>query len=162
MRILTSLRGLALPALLLTSSLSISGVAAKKDKPSIKATEFKSEPYSITYFDDTETVLLYEASGKLWRSENAGADWEHVDTDDKKIEGIFKHPYDNKVAIAMGRKAHWITYNQGKEWRKFETPQYPSMMGGVPFGYHAADSKKILFHGLEDECPNFNCFGAVW
>jgi photosystem II stability/assembly factor-like uncharacterized protein len=164
MRLTAALRGLRLLPAALLVLLSItphtSLVHSKADNPSLSRHEFSSEPDMLFYFDDTETVLLVELNGKLWRSENAGEEWEAV----METEGVIylsKSPYDNNVAVALGeRRKHWITFNRGKEWKAFETEEHPSVFN-APISWHADDSKKLLYHGFED-CLNFGfCFGKV-
>ncbi|KAF2707916.1 vacuolar protein sorting/targeting protein 10 [Pleomassaria siparia CBS 279.74] len=138
------LKGLLLPALL-----ALTNIAAAKDKPDITATGFPHQLVNLFYFDDSNVALVVEfETGHIWRSEDAGKKWEKLNNDMQTL-GIYKNPFDNQVAVAIGgRNQHWITYNQGKEWRSFET-KYPGSFG-PPVSFNARDNKKIIFNTIED------------
>ncbi|KAF2013085.1 vacuolar protein sorting/targeting protein 10 [Aaosphaeria arxii CBS 175.79] len=143
------LRGILLPALLALASLS----TAKKDAPLVEETVFKTELVNLFYFDDSEVVLFAEfETGLVYRSQNAGKDWEKPGI---KTIGIIKNPYDNNVAIALGDGTHHITYDQGGSWQKFKTDWLPSLN---PVSWHAKDNKKIIFNSAED-CFGLPCIG---
>lgn len=149
--------GILLPALLL----GYNPVYGKKDEPAVYRHEFEDEPAGLFYFDDTETVILIEANRRVvWRSENAGQEWKVVDDIPKsEVYTVMPSPHDNRVAVALGtKKQHWITYDQGKSWKKFETEGHPSY--GSPVQFHASDPKKLLFSG-SDNCDWTQCLGKV-
>lgn len=148
------LEGIVLPALLAFAPLA----AAKKDSPGIEKTAFDSELANIFYFDDSDVAILAEIeTGKVWRSEDAGKGWKQLD--DLRTIGIIKNPFDSQVAVALGDKKHWITFDRGNEWRQFETDRMPSI-AGPPLSFHATDSKKLLFHEVEN-CFDVPCLGRV-
>ena len=65
------------------------------------------------------------------------------------------HPYDNKVAVAVGTaQRHWITRDQGKSWKQFKTEGNP-ILGRNPINFHATDPDKIIF--LIADCEGFEC-----
>jgi hypothetical protein len=152
------LKGIILPALLGLA-------AAKNDAPLVKDTTFDSELVNIFYFDDSDVALLAELQTfKVWRSKDAGKSWDAVK--DMRTMGIYKSPFDNKVAVALGSEVtkkgdsrHWITYDQGENWREFETEYGPSLVGQA-LSFHATDNKKILYHTQED-CFNAPCLGQT-
>ncbi|KAF2106665.1 vacuolar protein sorting/targeting protein 10 [Lophiotrema nucula] len=155
------LEGLLLPALLLARSPIAS---AKDDGPLVEVTPFDSELGNILFFDDSEVALLGEIeTGHIFRSEDAGKTWaKQKDEDGTQLQtlGILKNPYDNKVAIAVGERQHWITHNRGEKWTSFKTKSYPSLWGS-PVGWHAGDSKKIIFSTLE-HCDSGPCIGESY
>ncbi|PVI08157.1 vacuolar protein sorting/targeting protein 10 [Periconia macrospinosa] len=144
-------KGILLPALLGLASLG----AAKKDEPLVAEQAFESELVNIFYFDDSDVALAAELDSlDVWRSADAGKTWKKQE--DMKTLGIEKSPFDNNVAVVLGDKTHWITYDQGEKWTKFETEYPPSL--GQPLSFHASDNKKILYHTIED-CFLAPCLG---
>lgn len=148
------LRGILLPALLAIAPFT----AAKKDKVIPVVKDFDSELVNIFYFEDSEVVVLWELeTGNVWRSPNAGKDW---DPQEITTLSIIKNPFDNQVAVALGDRVHHITYNRGETWEQFKTDLPPSWTNpGVAF--HAGDSKKILYNTVED-CRNAPCIGQTY
>ncbi|KAF2187204.1 vacuolar protein sorting/targeting protein 10 [Zopfia rhizophila CBS 207.26] len=150
------LKGILLPTLLLALGTL---TAAKKDEPLVEETKFPGQITNLFYFDDSEVVILAEVdNGHVWRSENAGKDWKKQDG--IQTLGILKNPFDNKVAIAVGEKKHYITFDQGENWNDFETELPPSITGS-PISWHAWDNKKIIFNTIED-CFTAPCLGKAW
>lgn len=146
-------QGILLPALLGLASLG----AAKKDEPLVAEQAFESELVNIFYFDDSDVALAAELDSlDVWRSADAGKTWKKQE--DMKTLGIEKSPFDNNVAVVLGDRTHWITYDQGEKWTKFETEYPPSL--GQPLSFHATDNKKILYHTIED-CFVAPCLGQV-
>ena len=151
------LKGIWLPALAVLAPFA----AAKKDAPLVETTDFESELVNLFYFDDSDVAMLVEfESEKIYRSTDAGKSW--AEQKGMRTIGIIKSPYDKNVAIVLGEKKHWITYNQGEKWHDFETELTPALRSGNPLSFHATDSKKILFHGDDDNCGLFSvCLGKV-
>ncbi|KAF2404004.1 vacuolar protein sorting protein [Trichodelitschia bisporula] len=145
--------------LLAALSLVATLVAADKSEPDIKVKKFDHPPVNLFFFDDSEVALIVDQQkGIVRRSTNAGEDWDVVDDIKKEHPyAVYPHPYNNQVAVALGRrKTHWITYNQGKDWREFDTEDHPSPSD--PLTFHAGDPKKVLFHTerpciIFDSCP---------
>ena len=143
--------------------LALGALAA--DGPEISEKKFPAPPVNLFYFDDSETVLVLDPEQNLiYRSTDAGEKWDEVDDIPKgNVEYILPNSHDSQVAIAVGsRKKHWITYDQGKSWRQFETLEHPTAdLGKDPFSFHGTDNKRILFHAQED-CLIFDiCVGKV-
>lgn len=146
--------GLLLPALLAF----VPSIAAKSDAPLFGTTPFKDELVNILYFDDSTVALLQELeSGRIWRSKDAGKNWEH----EKALNGagIIKNPYDRNVATVLGETKHWITYDQGENWESFETELPPSPE--APLSWHATDNKKLLVNEIEN-CFTAPCLGRTY
>jgi hypothetical protein len=148
------LKGIWLPALAVLAPWA----AAKKDAPLVETTDFDSELANIFYFDDSDVAMFFQLdSEKVFRSKDAGKSW--MEQKGMRTMGIIKNPFDNKVAVVLGEKKHWITYDQGEKWTEFETEVPPTL--GNPLSFHAADSKRILFHG-DAGCSFFSvCLGKV-
>jgi len=145
-------KGLLLPALL-----ALASSAAAKD-PVVETTPFKNELVNLMYFDDSGVALVQELdNGKIFRSHDAGKGWKEIK--DVHGLGIMKSPYDNKVALILGERKHWITFDQGENWDKFETELPPSPQG--PVGWHAQDNKKILINEIEN-CFTAPCLGRTY
>ena len=132
--------------------------------PEISEQKFPAPPVNLFYFDDSEIVMVLDPEhNTLHRSIDAGEKWERVeDIPDGHIDYVIPHQFDNKVAVALGRKKkHWITYDQGKNWKAFETKEHPTGdPSKEPISFHASDSKRMLFHGVED-CFFDSCVGKV-
>lgn len=141
--------------------LGLTATQAKKDKPLISETPFKSLPTNLFYFEDSDVVIVQDTlPGIIYRSEDAGANWSKVKeiTESESLE-VIPHPYNNKVAVAVGTaKTHWITKDQGKSWTSFKTKANP-LLGRNPIVYHATDPDKIMF--LTAECEGFECSEQV-
>jgi len=149
------LKGLLLPALLALAPSA--AAAAKNEKPLVETTPFSNELVNLMYFDDSGVALVQELeTGKIWRSHDAGKGWKQL----KELHGlgILKNPYDNKVAVVLSGKKHWITYDQGETWNAFKTELPPSPV--APVGWHAKDNKKILINEVEN-CFTAPCLGRV-
>ena len=123
---------------------------AKKDGPRISKFKFDSAPTNFFYFDDTDIILLQEARGNIWRSEDAGENWKVVeDIDEGQAWELWQHPHDNKIAYTLGLKdTHWVTHDQGETWASFETGEVTPSLYKSPLRFHAGDSNKVLLHGL--------------
>ena len=128
----------------------LSCVSAKKDAPSISKKKFDTLPTNIAYFDDSDIILVQEpAVGIVWRSENAGETWKRIeDIDEGQAREVWLHPFDNKIAYALGGKnRHWVTHDQGETWTSFDTKDTVPTSSLPPLSFHAGDSKKVLLHG---------------
>ena len=148
-----SLKGLLLPALLALAP----STAIAKDGPLVQTSPFENELVNLMYFDDSGVALVQELdTGKIFRSHDAGKGWKQID--DIHGLGILKSPFDNKVALVLSDKKHWITYDQGESWDSFETELPPSPQ--APVGWHALDSKKILINEI-DNCFTAPCLGRT-
>jgi len=149
--------------ILVALSLSLRGTSAKDTSgPEISKHKFPAPPVNLFYFDDSETVVALDPQHhNIWRSTNAGEKWDKVDATNDEVVAVYPHPYDNKVAVALGgRRKHWITFDQGETWKQFVTKEHPTERGD-PLSFHATDSKRILFHAADD-CLIFNiCVGKV-
>jgi photosystem II stability/assembly factor-like uncharacterized protein len=147
------IKGLLLPALLALAPTT----AVAKDDPLVEVTPFKNELVNLMYFDDSGVALVQELdTGKIYRSHDAGKGWKQIK--DLQGLGIMKNPFDNKVALVLSEKKHWITFDQGETWDSFETELAPSPAG--PVGWHAQDNKKILINEIEN-CFTAPCLGRV-
>jgi hypothetical protein len=152
--IMKLLRGILLPALLALAPLA----AAKQDQPAVEANPFEHEVVNLVWFDDSDVVLTREIeTGIVWRSDSAGKNWKKADI---SALGIFKSQFDGRVAVAIGEKTHYVTYDRGEKWRKFKTEYAPSM-AGPPVSFHAGDNEKIMYHSFED-CIFGPCLGRTY
>lgn len=139
--------GILLSSLLLYLSLWQGEATAKKDQPGIEETQFENLPKNLFYFEDTDVVFVTdEVSRTIYRSEDAGVIWTPLKGVPKgEAFELFKHPYDNKVAVAIGTETtHWISKDQGKSWDEFTT-EYKSTRSRAPLSFHATDPDRILF-----------------
>lgn len=147
-------------------ALSLALLSKAADSPGVSIKKFPAPPVNLFYFDDSETVIVLDPKNDIvYRTTDAGEEWDKVDDIPKgNVFQILPHPFDNKVAIAVGKhKKHWITYDQGEKWTKFETREHPSVAGGgEAFSFHGTDNKRILFHSQE-ECllGSGLCIGKV-
>ena len=145
---------------LLCLALSITVATADKKPFEIEETAFKSLPANIFYFDDSDTILVTDLEpGIVYRSTDAGVKWKAIrDIPEGQVGEVFPHPYDNKVAIAIGiDKTHWITKDQGDSWSDFKT-EYP-VARGRPLSFHAGDADRIIITTLD--CVGFDCVPKV-
>ena len=150
-------------ASLLWLGLSLNGASAKKDRPEVSASDFKSIPTNLFYFDDSDVVMVTDNSpGIVYRSTNAGQDWSPVkDIPQGKIYEVLANPHDNQVAVAIGlEKTHWITKDQGKSWEEFKT-KFPAVISRPPISFHATDSDRMIFHVADCLLDLFECTDKV-
>ncbi|KAF2099599.1 Oligoxyloglucan reducing end-specific cellobiohydrolase [Rhizodiscina lignyota] len=142
-------------------------VLAKGGEPKITPQKFDQAPQMMFFFDDSEVALSLVSPGigdsEIWRTEAAGDKWEKIpDFPNGEPYFMLQHPTDKQVAVVLGRaKTSWITYDKGKTWKSFKTSEHPSQT--VPIKFHAADSKRVLFQGMEI-CDFFTggCLGRTW
>ncbi|MCJ1297587.1 vacuolar protein sorting/targeting protein PEP1 [Hypocenomyce scalaris] len=137
--------------------LSVWCAQARKDGPRISKTKFENPTSNLFYFEDTDVLLVQDRdAGNVWRSDDAGETWDKVkDVDEGEAWDLWPHPYDNKVAYILGlRTQHWVTEDQGKSWRDFETVATPTLFR-PPLSFHAGDSGKVLMQG--QACTGWEC-----
>ena len=133
---------------------------AKKDEPRIDITRFDTPPINLQYFEDSDTVLMFEPErGTLWRSENAGRDWKRAKGVDKgDVNAFWLHPDDNKKAYAIGSKRkHWVTTDQGKSWDDFGLPDEQAVPSEfrIPLTFHAGNTKQVILNA--QRCRGIVC-----
>jgi len=146
---------------LLLSSLFYTSSAAKKDEPSITTTEFKFIPWGLEYFDDSDTVLFEDRTGRqVYRSEDAGESWKPVSSVPQgNLLELQMHPYDNKRAyIITEDKTHWKTKDRGKTWEEFKTDSFASIFR-TALTFHAGDPDRIIFNAMD--CTGIFCEETV-
>ena len=125
----------------------------KKLEPKWRKREFPNQLTPFQFFEDSEVVLVTDPhDGKLYRSEDAGWEWEEVDDipGDQAVQVFMPPPTASKEhAVLLGRRTtHWITSDRGRKWRKFTTDKPPSP--GMPLSFHATDPEKIILNtGLD-------------
>lgn len=142
-------------SLLFSALLCTGGALAKKDKPSIKSKQFDFLPRSVKYFDDSDVILLAdEADRIIWRSGNAGVNWDKVSAvPEGKALGAVMHPFDRKRAyILTTGSTHWKTSDRGETWEEFDTETQPSDFR-QPLEFHAGNPDKIIFNGVDCTGP---------
>jgi hypothetical protein len=160
--ILRLLRSAAL--LLALISLAIPWAAqAKKDGPRITAFKFDNILQNLFYFDDSNVILGHDReAGTVWRSADAGENWNIIDGDDQagNIWDLWRHPFDKTRAYMLGMgRTHWMTNDRGETWRRFETEATTSLFRS-PFSFHGHDPKKVIWHG--QICHGFDCDEAAY
>jgi photosystem II stability/assembly factor-like uncharacterized protein len=149
---------------LLLSTLLCTGALAKKDNPSVKSKKFDFVPVRVQYFDDSDVILCENGlAGVVWRSHNAGEDWDKVSgVPEGKAMGVTMHPYDPKRAyIITMDKTHWKTEDRGEHWEEFTVDAVPSIFdakAGI-LSFHAGDPDKIIFNGMD--CAGIFCTEIV-
>jgi len=151
------------PVLLWLAALLLgTGVLAAKE-PVVSKRAFDGKLFDLLFFEDSEVALVTDKDNKVvYQSEfkEGILNWtpvKGVDEGDALV--VYKHPYDNKVAIILGRKkTHWITKDQGKTWKSFKTEGLISPRN--PIQFHASDSNRYLFQG-DEECNFWTCRGTV-
>lgn len=143
---------------LLLSTLLCTGALAKKDKPAVKSKKFDFLPQRVQYFDDSDVILLEDPVDRaVWRSANAGEDWDKVpDVPAGTIRGVSMHPYDpHRAYIITTETTHWKTDDRGETWVEFSTESTASIGTQNPMVYHAGDPNKIIFNAMD--CSRLFC-----
>lgn len=146
---------------LLLSTLLCTGALAKKDKPSVTSQKFDFLPQRVQYFDDSDVILFEDwADHVIWRSVNAGEEWEKVtEPPAGKVRGVTMHPFDNKRAyIITSEKTHWKTKDRGEHWEKFFSESLPSVFQ-PPLHFNAGDPDRIIFNAMD--CTGLFCEEVV-
>jgi len=129
-------------------TLLVTIISAADAAPSVRRTEFKNQPYELTYFADSKTILLCDqAAGNVWISEDEGSGWSIVKTiDEPVVFKVFMHPNNNQIAIALSKGVrHWITRDQGKSWNRFQS-DLPPALTLQPLSFHASDPDRIILN----------------
>ncbi|KAF8468863.1 hypothetical protein BDZ91DRAFT_847692 [Kalaharituber pfeilii] len=120
-------------------------------KPAVNIKEFDHIPQSYFYFEDSPVILsLEQETGILWRSDNDGEKWSKVDDiPEKKALDIYVHPFDPKAAFLLTKgKTQYVTNDQGKSWKTFETELAPSLKRN-PLSFHSQKKDYIIYTGME-------------
>lgn len=124
-----------------------------KDKPEINRSKLDGFPNGLFYFEDSNTILLLNRKSRVVQiTTDAGVHWKPIDEVKKgHAWDILPHPFDKNVAYILGGETqHWVTKDQGKEWKMFETEAPPF---GIPMSFHASDPDKVIIHVLN--CRSF-------
>ncbi|KAJ9650750.1 vacuolar protein sorting/targeting protein PEP1 [Neophaeococcomyces mojaviensis] len=148
---------------LLASTLAIfslsSTVLSKKDSPTITSTKFDNPLRNVFYFDDSNVILGHDdVTGDVYRSDDAGSTWSLVNDNDQSGESfdVYPHPWDNQRAYILGfGRTHWVTTNQGKSWRKWDSGGATLRLNGAPFSFHGRDPTRVIWNGQD-------CIGGVF
>ncbi|KAG8814363.1 vacuolar protein sorting/targeting protein PEP1, partial [Serendipita sp. 399] len=133
---------------------SIIGARAES-LPEITSTYFANLPMRLYYFDDTTTVLYFDArQGTVHISDDEGKSWKPVDgVPEREASQLIEHPFDNRVAFILTTgKQHYRTQDRGKTWRSFKLPLPPAYTS-TPLAFHASEKKAgyILYQGTKCE-----------
>ena len=142
--------------------LALCATALAKEKPKITKHEFAHMAVNLFYFDDSEVVMVTDPKARTaHRSTNAGETWSELEGVAKgEVLEVLKHPHDNQVAVVIGtEKRHWISSDQGKSWRSFETTTSPSRHRPA-ISFHASDVDRMLYIG--SQCEGFTCEEQVY
>ncbi|KAF2481104.1 glycosyl hydrolase [Neohortaea acidophila] len=142
-------------------SLLLAAPALADSSPVIKQTSFPDLPSGLSYFDDSNVVLVTDPSSQtLWRSADAGTTWDKLDVGQGKIFSVLKNPNNNQVAVVIGVKGtHWITTNQGKDWKEWKCDGTP-ILARPAITFHATDPKRMLY--LTAHCDGLTCEERVY
>lgn len=137
------------------------GLATAKDKPDIEETRFDASIGNLFYFEDSDIVLL-TSDKTTYRSDDAGVKWVPLDGPKKgETLAVLKHPYLNDVAVVLGYNGvHWITQNQGKTWKSFDSIDEPPSISRSAISFHANDPDRMLF--MAASCSGFACTEKVY
>ncbi|KAL2018889.1 hypothetical protein VTK56DRAFT_314 [Thermocarpiscus australiensis] len=151
-------RGALQAAALLAAALWATPLAAKNDRPTFHAKAFENPPALLSYFAGSDVVLFQdERDNNVYRSEDAGATWERVDTvPEGQAWLLYMHQFDNSRAYIMTEGSqHYRTSDRGKTWTKFDSGAEMSMFRGDILQFHAADPDRIIFNGMA--CQGIFC-----
>ncbi|KAH6689130.1 vacuolar protein sorting/targeting protein PEP1 [Plectosphaerella plurivora] len=124
---------------------------AKDESPTIKATEVKHLPLSLSYFEDSDVILYQDVpDGNVLRSEDAGATWERTkDIPEGKSRLLIMHEFDNSRAFVITEdQEHYKTTDKGKTWQKFDAGARPDTESMEILRFHASEPDHIIFTGL--------------
>jgi hypothetical protein len=130
---------------------------AKKDSPRISSTTFEQALGSTFYFEDSDVLMTFDVhENKVYRSVNAGEDWKVIDeVVGTPVLNIYAHPWDPVRAYIVGREhTHWLTSDQGKTWRRFESEGKPHLLHPA-LAFHGRDPDKVIFQSRS--CIGFEC-----
>ncbi|CAI2174094.1 5724_t:CDS:10 [Funneliformis geosporum] len=107
-----------------------------------------------------EVVLKSQSvipSGNVWRSKDAGANWDQVtDIPKNSATALYEHPFSNNEAYVLTRYLkHYKTSDKGDTWNQFTTEIQPARNDRA-LSFHAHRGGNILFRG--SKCVNmFEC-----
>jgi len=121
---------------------------ASDPSPIVQRKEFKNQPYELSYFGDSKTILLCdEVAGQVHVSNDEGSEWNLANgIDEPVVRKIYIHPNNNQVAVALSaRTRHWITKDQGQTWTGFES-ELPPALTLQPLSFHATDADRIILN----------------
>ncbi|RDH29159.1 hypothetical protein BDQ94DRAFT_182663 [Aspergillus welwitschiae] len=153
-------RWLLLVSCLLVALIPQQSSAKKSDQPKVTATKLEHEPFSLFYFEDSETVLMSLKNGEFKQSFDGGEEWEDVASSEdgrvtQPVVFIRQHPFDKNKAYALGVDGHHlVTTDQAKTWRSFDIGDQPALQH-PPLVFHGWDSSKVIYQS--EECAGFFC-----
>ena len=116
--------------------------------PKVESQDFDTQPVDIRYFEDSEVILTREVNGNIWRSDDAGLNWNEInDIRHGEAVSFWMNPYHKKWAVALGREGkHWVTNDRGQSWRDFSLPDgFIPAFYRLPLSFHAFDPEKVIF-----------------
>jgi photosystem II stability/assembly factor-like uncharacterized protein len=144
-------RGALQVAALLSSTLWATPLAAKNDRPTFYTKSLESMPRNLNYFADSDVVLFQDTDANIvYRSDDAGAKWERVDSiPDGKAWLLKMHEFDsNRAYILTEGTHHFRTSDRGKTWDKFDSGAEMSMFRNDIMQFHASDPDRVIFNGM--------------
>ena len=142
---------LILLQVLLYSSPTYATSSAKKDAPDVSVFKFERQPATTPeYFQGSDTILIGARDGSVWRSTNAGKEFELCDgIPEGDGLAIFMHKHEYSTAYVWGKRGtHYMTSDRGKTWSNFHLDAFPAE-NRPPFNFHAGDSKKIIVNACQ-------------
>ncbi|RKF64479.1 Vacuolar protein sorting/targeting protein 10 [Erysiphe neolycopersici] len=148
-------RHFMLPLLLLSSSFSTT--FGRNEKPRLQINKFDFMPYNVNYFDKSDIILFIDPlTNDLYRSSNAGETWSiPKDIPRGTAISLIMHPWEpSRAYIITEDRLHWMTYNRGESWRRFEVERFPSLYRDA-LTFHAGDPDRIIWNGMD--CSGIFC-----
>ena len=151
---------LRLPTCLLLLSLLLStSISADETRlPKVSRTKFEYQPSDLLYFARSETILVTDdhawGTGTVTISKDGGKTWDSIpELADAQIIKVYMNPHNNQIAIAAGaERKHWITKDQGRTWKSFETKLHPNF-AVPPFSFHSLDKDRIIMNMRDIDGP---------
>lgn len=152
-------RHFMLPVLLL--SCSFSTTFGRNEKPRLQITKFDFMPYNVNYFDESDILLFVDPlTNDLYRSSDAGESWSiPKDIPRGTAISLIMHPWEPMRAyIITEDRIHWMTFDRGESWRRFEVERFPSLYREA-LTFHAGDPDRIIWNGMD--CSGIFCDEVV-
>ncbi|KAJ3174619.1 vacuolar protein sorting/targeting protein PEP1 [Irineochytrium annulatum] len=118
----------------------------------VTSTIFKHPLADYFYFNRTKSVVIRDASGNVWMSQDAGMSWEQPDTLKKTdVDVIMRDPHrGDRAFFITDEKTQFVAESNGTFIRQFDVPSRPNHMRADILATHPDDANYLLWTGEVD------------
>lgn len=130
------------------------GTASKDIK--LATNFFKHKLANYFYFNQTQTVIIRDEAGRIWKSEDAGRQWtQPMELKSLDVDRIILDPHRSghrAYFLSVGENFFHYTDDAAKSIKKVILPSVPNRLGVEPLVVHADDAGYLIFIGESKDC----------